>query len=60
MQFTETDMDTLYQDLQQEEESKGYYLNAKGKLMIALYALVVSCRSWRLLSTQRAYCPHSI
>ena len=41
MQFTETDMDTLYQDLQQEEESKGYYLNAKGKLMIALYALVV-------------------
>lgn len=41
MQFTETDMDTLYQDLQQEEESKGYYLNAKGKMMIALYALVV-------------------
>lgn len=41
MQFTETDMDTLYQDLQQEEESKGYYLNAKGKLMIVLYALVV-------------------
>ena len=41
MQFTETDMATLYQALQQEEESKGYYLNAKGKLMIALYALVV-------------------
>ncbi len=41
MQFTETDMDTLYQDLQKEEEQQGYYLNAKGKLMIALYALVV-------------------
>lgn len=41
MQFTETDMDTLYQDLQKEEEKQGYYLNAKGKLMIALYALVV-------------------
>ncbi len=44
MQFGNGDLDTMYQERAKAEnkEKEGYYLNSKGKVVIALYALAVT------------------
>ncbi len=43
MQFGDGDIESLRMDMQQKETSKGkYHLNGKGKLVVVLYALVLT------------------
>lgn len=42
MQFGDGDTSKVYNDLERSKESQGYKLNAKGKLVLVLYSLVVA------------------